>query len=79
VTRRRLPSESTRFPDTIQKVVFEPFSASEFVGTANIRQILFGTGVHSKEISIAVREWSDDPKGWEKSWMERVIGSRGPW
>jgi len=63
-------------PDTIQKVVFE-FPLPDETGW--IMESLFGIGVHSKEITGAVRTWRGDPKGWENSWMERVMGLAGPW
>ena len=69
------PSEGSQIPDTIQKVVFElPPSDNE-----KIMESLFGAGVHSKELTGAFRTWSGDPDGWERSWMERVMGLDGPW
>jgi hypothetical protein len=77
---RRFSSESSRFPDTLQKVVLDTFSTHDIgSGMGDIVRILFGTGVHSKEIEFAFRSWRDDPKIWENSWMERVVGLRGPW
>ena len=70
------PFETLHIPDTIQKVVFE-FPLLEDTGW--VVETLFGTGVHSKEITGAFRSWIGDPRGWEGSWMERVMGLDGPW
>jgi len=68
-------SERSRIPDTIQKVVFEfPISDNEW-----ILEWLLATGVHLKDITNAFRPWRGDPKDWEHSWMERVMGLDGPW
>ena len=72
------PSETSRIPDTIQKVVFEYCPLPEDTGW--IMELLFGLGVHSKEITGTFRSCSwRDPNGWEDSWMERVMGLKGPW
>jgi len=70
------PSETSRIPDTIQKVVIE-FPLPDQIGW--IMKSLCGTAVHPKEITSTVHTWEDDPKGWENSWMERVMGLDGPW
>ena len=79
--RRGFPLEACRFPDTLQKVVIDVFSRRSEMGLEDTVRTLFGTGVHSKDVGFAFREWKekDDPKLWENSWMERVVGSRGPW
>ncbi|KIM39546.1 hypothetical protein M413DRAFT_447026 [Hebeloma cylindrosporum] len=80
---RSFPPQSARIPDTIQKVILEIFLGGELGGdTDDTLELLFGLGAsdsHSKEIEFTTHSLRDDPKAWEDSWLERVMGLRGPW